>query len=214
MKSPSGTSGTSAEPRACLAVIEFTSYGAGLYCANELASSRAGEILEMIPAGSGLTLLISGDKFLLNDRIQKLSQQDNNRGAFGRSTLIDGPFLGILRSLYSLDQSTVQDSMAAIEGTSAGELMALAQKALNDGIGIVDLKVPRGGALSGYLIVTSEQVGKLEGFLASSGASMGGQAAASVGGQARSTLIRGLCPAFRTYFEILPKNSSEKTDNK
>lgn len=172
-----------------LGVVEFNSYGHGLATLQEIYSKAEIEVLEIIPVCGGLTLILSGPATKMNETLKPLPPEDREN-----MIIVESYDQMVLRALYSLENSPVKTNLLILEGTFAGDLLAQAQRAATEKIAIVDLKVPRGAARAGYLLLTHESEKSLDAFRSKIG-----------DGLTRVTMIRNVADGFKKYFDLVPK---------
>lgn len=167
-----------------LLVTDINSYGRGLANLQEILQLPGFELIEVVPRGSGLTLLVGGAKKQLDDLVRDLSTEDRER-----LSLIEKPAPSLLRFLYSLESASLASNLLIIEAEFAGTLLSCANRALLSDIAIVDLKIPRGQARTGSLVLTSANEKSLHQFRQNLEEDAW-----------KATMIGNLAPGFEKYF--------------
>lgn len=130
-----------------LVVVQVPSMGAAYLSVSLFADS----IYDMIPQGYGATLLVNADKEKVEAVLSASKVEFHVDGV-----LADGEEK-ILRSLYSIDNSALKESMLVIESISPGVLIRMGHLAVELGLEIVDLKIPRGSQVTGSVLVTGSE---------------------------------------------------------
>lgn len=132
-----------------LVVVQVPSMGAAYKSLSLL--SEVSEVYEMIPHGYGATLLVKSERKPVETLLQK-SQIEHS---------IDGQLLGdeekVLRALYSIEHSALQEALLVLECVSPGELIHWAHQGVMAGLEIVDLKIPRGSQAAGSVLLTGAE---------------------------------------------------------
>lgn len=132
-----------------VAVLVLKTHGAG-YQAMQMASQVSGlVIVEMIPLGGEMQLIIQGTR----EQVEKLlSQLSTTELLF--TDFIEAWSDSLEKAFYSLEHSPIENEMVIIEGSRLGRLLGAAAACENIGYKIVDLKIPRGSNRWGVLILT------------------------------------------------------------
>ena len=136
-----------------LLVAVFKSQGGAFLALHLTAQFQGLEVLEIIPLGSQAQLLVKGPSETLKGYRRQLSSQDMES-----CLQIENWDLRIEKAFYSLEHSPLQGSLLFVENESLGRLLRSAQRALELGMQIVDVKIPRGSVKWGVLTLTASQV--------------------------------------------------------
>ena len=122
-----------------LGIFQFSNLGEALKELNSFA-----KILELIPMGERTTALIVAPREALN------------QVEAGHKAIIEKPHPRLLPSYYSLENSNLESHVLVCESKFVGDLFLACNEMLENGLKVVDLRVPRGESSFGYLMMTSE----------------------------------------------------------
>ena len=178
------------------AVLVFRQLGPA-YHALHLSGLQEGlEVLELIPMGRQAQLIIKGPEAAIIKVVQQLSLPD-----FMSFTLLPNWNTRVEKAFYSLEHTGPKGPLIFYESESLGQLFQVAHEALGENLEIVDLKIPRGPASLGILILTGAEIKGP--FLAKLQVSTG-----------KVTYIQQPSAVLKSYFEIevsVPAKGSSPT---
>lgn len=131
-----------------LAVLVFKGQGPAYRALNSVEDHVGLETLEIIPLGDESQLLVKGPADSLQKWVSSVSQVVSK-------TIVESWDVKIERAFYSLELKAPERGLMLVEGVSLGALFKAAAQALQEGLQIVDLKIPRGSVKWGVLTLTS-----------------------------------------------------------
>ncbi len=135
-----------------LVVVQVPSIGAAYLSVSLLAETTETTVYDMIPQGYGATLLVKSTKEKVDQILQPAKVEYSIDG------ILKTDDEKVLRALYSIDNSALKEVLVVIESISPGALIQLGQIAVESGLEIVDLKIPRGAQVTGSVLVTGSSV--------------------------------------------------------
>lgn len=133
-----------------IAILVLKTHGAGYQTIQLLSLEPKLILLEMIPLGSELQLIIQGPRELIEKLLSQLSTVE-----LLYSDFLDVWTKSLEKALYSLEHAPLENEMVIIEGPRLGSLLNAASVCEKLDYKIVDLKIPRGSNRWGVLILTS-----------------------------------------------------------
>lgn len=171
-----------------LVILQVPTMGAAYLAVSVLAEKSQSELYDMIPHGYGATLLVNSKRESVEEAL-KFAKVEFNIDA----VLAEGEEK-ILRALYSIDNSALKEALLVVESISPGVLIDQGHRAVQSGLEIVDLKIPRGSQVIGSVLLTGSR-SDIENFQMSPELKQS---------KAQVTLVP-VTPALEAYFDISPK---------
>ena len=134
-----------------LVVVQVPTMGAAYQAVALLAEGSPSPLYDMIPHGYGATLLVNAKREPVEQTLKNARIEFNIDGV-----LADGEEK-VLRALYSIDNSALKESLLVVESISPGVLIDQGHRAVQAGLEIVDLKIPRGSQVTGSVLLTGSK---------------------------------------------------------
>ena len=141
-----------------VAIYQSKSLGAGYSLLQDAFSASDVELIESIPGGGGLTLILKGDENTLKDLAVKAGA--DSRYGFH---LIQSHGESILKSFYSLSTTGLAKHLGILETENSVEIFRIAEMAVSEGLQVTELRLSRGSGIGrGHLILSGDNKEALE----------------------------------------------------
>ena len=139
-------------------IYQTKSLGSGYSLLQDAFLLSGVELIESIPGGGGLVLILKGQE----KDLQSLAVKAGADSRYGFH-LIRQHADSILQVLYSLNTSGLSEHFSVFETEDTVELFRVAEEAMNTGLSLVEIKLQRGSSVGrGHLILTGGDSEKFE----------------------------------------------------